>query len=168
MNKQRGFTLVELLVVIAIIAVLAGAVLLAINPLSMLQKSRDAKRLSDLETVSKAIALAMTEGEVTLTEQGPFTSVAPSSQAVDGTGWVKFTPKTVGVGLAKWIPALPVDPTNVAPNVYTFQSSATGFEMHTVLEHPDNLAKMGTDGGNDANSYEVGTELSIITPRSVE
>lgn len=160
MNKQKGFTLVELLVVIAIIAVLAGAVLLAINPLSMLQKSRDSKRLSDLETVSKALALAMTDGEVTLIEVGPITSVAPSSQAVDGTGWVRFTPKTTG--LAAWIPALPIDPLNVAPNVYTFQSTAAGFEIHAVLEHADNLVKMTTDGGPTAGSYEVGTLLNII------
>ena len=32
MNKQKGFTLIEMLVVIAIIAILAGAVLIAINP----------------------------------------------------------------------------------------------------------------------------------------
>jgi len=159
MNREKGFTLVELLVVIAIIAVLAGAVLLAINPLSMLQKARDAKRLSDLETVSKAIALAMTDGEVTLVIAGPVTSVE-GTQAVDGTGWVRFTPKTTG--LARWIPSLPIDPTNVAPNVYTFQSTVDGFEIHAVLEHLDNVGKMQTDGGTAVGSYEVGTLLSII------
>ncbi len=162
MNKQKGFTLVELLVVIAIIAVLAGAVLLAINPLSMLQKSRDAKRLSDLETVSKALALAMTDGELTLGAAGPNTSVAPSTQAVDGTGWVQFTVPTGKTGLAKWIPTLPVDPLNVAPNVYTFQSTTEGFEIDAVLEHADNATKMSTDGGNSATKYEVGTLLTIM------
>jgi prepilin-type N-terminal cleavage/methylation domain-containing protein len=168
MNKQKGFTLVELLVVIAIIAVLAGAVLLAINPLSMLQKSRDAKRLSDLETVSKAITLAMTDGEVTLVTVGPLVSSAGAQQAVNGTGWVRFTPKTDG--LAKWIPTLPIDPLNVALNVYTFQSVASGvgvtggFEINAVLEHPDNATKMTTDGGNDDDRYEVGSALKIITP----
>lgn len=161
MNREKGFTLVELLVVIAIVAVLAGAVLLAINPLSILQKSRDAKRLSDLETVSKAITLAMTDGEVTLGDVAPVTSVA-GTQKVDGTGWVRFTPKTDG--LAKWIPTLPIDPLNVAPNIYTFSSSATGFEIDAVLEHLDNVGKMQTDGGNDLTRYEVGSALSTITP----
>ncbi|MFZ2664243.1 MAG: type II secretion system protein [Patescibacteria group bacterium] len=163
MNREKGFTLVELLVVIAIVAVLAGAVLLAINPLSMLQKSRDAKRLSDLETVSKAMTLAMTDGELTLGVLGPFTSASPSTQAVDGTGWVKFVVPTDKTGLAKWIPALPLDPLNVAPNVYTFQSTATGFEISAVLEHADNVTKMKVDGGNGEGVYEVGTDLKIIT-----
>ena len=34
--QQRGFTLVELLVVVAIIAVLAGVVIVAINPAALL------------------------------------------------------------------------------------------------------------------------------------
>jgi len=162
MNKQKGFTLVELLVVIAIIAVLAGAVLLAINPLSMLQKSRDAKRLSDLETVTKAMTLAMTDGELTLGAVGPFTSSAGDQQKIDGTGWVRFTVPTGKTGLAKWIPALPIDPLNVGANVYTFQSTADGFEINTLLEHADNLGRMGTDGGNSTTKYEVGTILTIM------
>jgi len=46
MNRNKGFTLIELIVVIAIIGVLAGVLLIAINPAALLAKGRDAKRIS--------------------------------------------------------------------------------------------------------------------------
>lgn len=54
-NKNKGFTLIELLVVIAIIGLLASVVLLSLN--SARQKSRDAKRLSDIRQVASAMEL---------------------------------------------------------------------------------------------------------------
>lgn len=54
-KKQKGFTLIELLVVIAIIGLLASVVLVALN--SARQKSRDAKRVGDLNQLAKAMEL---------------------------------------------------------------------------------------------------------------
>jgi len=52
-RSRRGFTLVELLVVIAIIGILATMVVISVN--SVRQQARDAKRISDLNTVASAL-----------------------------------------------------------------------------------------------------------------
>lgn len=54
-KNQTGFTLIELLVVIAIIALLSSVALIAF--MSARQKSRDAKRLSDMVQMNNAMAL---------------------------------------------------------------------------------------------------------------
>jgi prepilin-type N-terminal cleavage/methylation domain-containing protein len=165
MKKQKGFTLVELLVVIAIVAILAGAVLIAINPAAMMQKARDSRRLGDMDTLVKAMTLALTEGEITLTNMAAATTSAQAdAQTVDGTGWIRFTIPATKTGLSRYVAALPLDPTNTTPNVYSFQSTLTDFEINAVLEHADNAIKMTTDGGNDPARYEVGTSLLIMEP----
>ena len=58
-SKQKmrgGFTLLELLIVITILAILTLVVVLFINPVEMLKKSRDVQRMSDLATVQSAIS----------------------------------------------------------------------------------------------------------------
>jgi prepilin-type N-terminal cleavage/methylation domain-containing protein len=54
-NTKRGFTLIELLVVIAIIGILSSVVLASLN--SARQKSRDAKRTSDIRQMQLAFEL---------------------------------------------------------------------------------------------------------------
>jgi len=56
-TKKSGFTLLELLIVITILAILTLVVVLFINPVEMLKKSRDVQRMSDLATTQSAIVL---------------------------------------------------------------------------------------------------------------
>ena len=54
-RSERGFTLIELLVVIAIIGLLSSVVLSSLN--SAREKSRDARRLSDIKQLQTALEL---------------------------------------------------------------------------------------------------------------
>ncbi|MFZ2190428.1 MAG: prepilin-type N-terminal cleavage/methylation domain-containing protein [Candidatus Magasanikiibacteriota bacterium] len=56
MNK-KGFTLIELLIVIAIIAIIAGVVFVALDPLTRFQDSRDSRRWGDITGVLSAVKI---------------------------------------------------------------------------------------------------------------
>ena len=54
-QNKKGFTLIELLVVIAIIGLLSTLAVIALN--NARQKSRDAKRVSDIKQIQSAMEL---------------------------------------------------------------------------------------------------------------
>jgi prepilin-type N-terminal cleavage/methylation domain-containing protein len=54
--RRAGFTLIELLVVIAIIAILSVVVVLTLNPADLFRQGRDSTRLSDMDTLTRAVS----------------------------------------------------------------------------------------------------------------
>jgi prepilin-type N-terminal cleavage/methylation domain-containing protein len=56
-KKQKGFTLIELMLVVLIIGILSGVMLSVINVKGIQQKSRDARRVSDLKKIQTALEL---------------------------------------------------------------------------------------------------------------
>lgn len=54
-GSRKGFTLLEILLVVGIISILAGIVILAINPTKQLGDTRNAQRRSDVLTILNAV-----------------------------------------------------------------------------------------------------------------
>lgn len=166
--NHKGFTLVELLVVITIIGILAAVVVLIINPLELTKRSRDAARLTDLANLQQAINVAAQETVQSGTEilcagtTAPCTATSDTGgRASDGTGWVKVN---LSAQKSVSVPTLPVDPTNTGSSVYTYYSDGNAWEINAVLESDQQINKMKNDGGNDDNRYEVGSNLTLISP----
>lgn len=172
LKKTNGFTLVELLVVIAIIAILAAVVVLIINPLELLRRGRDSTRLLDLQNLQQAINVAVQEStdsaqEILCKGVGTATCAAKSTDAnsrnPNGTGWVKVDLSTQQ---AVSVPTLPIDPNgnNITYHyVYCADTSGGGakWEIFAELESAQQLPKEGTDGGNDPDKYEIGSDMTL-------
>ena len=164
-SKNDGFTFIELVVVLGFALLITGVLVVAIDPQAILAKSRDAQRVKDLDELSKAIRLSLSEGEVSLVDTNgceDCTSVSGFPKS-DGAGWVKFRILEDRVGLAKFLSVLPLDPSNEDPHIYTFISDEKTqmYKIITKLESLENANRMRLDGGTNLEMYEVGTGLSL-------
>ncbi|MCD6086082.1 type II secretion system protein [bacterium] len=186
MENKKGFTLLELLIVIAILAILASAVIVVINPAEILKKSRDTRRVSDLDSLRLALALYVTDvsspdldgsgGSCSTDEWISIADAAAScrssastcnksdSMAVNGSGWVPVDLTSISTGSP--IASLPIDPTNNATYFYSYRcdSSNTTFELDAALEsnyYTSTIDSDGKDGGNSDTLYEVGTDPGL-------
>lgn len=163
---KKGFTLVELLVVIAIIAILAGGVVVMINPVQKLRESRDSRRVQDLQTIKQAVDLALTDGQISL--NGAPGALATGNSVAGGVaitadgsgGWVKVTTLTGQTGLSKYVPVLPNDPqgANAPGSGYEWVSNGEYYEIKATFESTKYITDYAEqDGGNEATKYEIGT-----------
>lgn len=126
-GKQQGFTLIEVLLVVAIIAILAGIVILAINPNKQLGDSRNSQRQADVNTILNAAY------QYSIDNQGNIPTTIPTGTpgTICASGATCTAP---GVDLAvlttdgKYLVAIPKDPrTGTATSTgYTISQNANG------------------------------------------
>ena len=67
MKQRRGFTLIEILIVIGLIAVLAGVLIVALNPARQFAQARNAQRWNNIETILGAVISNLTDNRGTFT-----------------------------------------------------------------------------------------------------
>lgn len=83
-QEKRGFTLIELIVSIAILAILVAVLVVAINPAEQLARSRDAKRVADLDALKSALNLYLASATTTVNLDGSATN-SENVKCVNGT-----------------------------------------------------------------------------------
>jgi type IV pilus assembly protein PilA len=118
MNRNsniKGFTLLEILLVIALIGILAGIVIVAINPGKQTADARNTKRASDVDTIMNALYQYSIDNSGALPAGIPSDSMCPGVGASEicktmgCTGYVDLSPLTLA---EKYIVAIPADPQN--------------------------------------------------------
>ncbi len=160
-NIHRGFTLIELLIVIGIIAILAAAIIIAINPGQQFAQARDATRQGHINSINKAILSYMISHYGDLSGLNlPSTPteicgvINPSSNECDNL--VDLTPLIEGGHLS----AVPTDPSG---GVLT---NGTGYRIFTYGSdpaiHASNSETRTIQAGNwsftdprDGNTYKT-------------
>lgn len=122
--QTRGFTLIELLVVIAIIGILSSVVLASLNTARF--KGNDAKRLSDMQEVQKALEFYYdANGAYPNTSSGWYGTCSNfGSKTTSGaTGWVPNLAPT-------YMPILPTDPQPIGSSgCYLYRSNGTDYML---------------------------------------
>ncbi len=144
-STPLGFTLVEMLVVLAILAIIASVLFATINPIGQIQKSNDANRKTDLESVQRALELYYQD-----TGKYPASSasyqIAPGGTAIAwGNAWGTYMSK------------LPTDPIAANKYVYFSPAAANGqtYYLYANLQRGANDAQ-ACNNGNACQSLSGG------------
>lgn len=186
-KNTQAFTLIELLLVIGIVAILAAGAIVVLDPVEQLNKARDGTRLSDIQSINRALSIYELNGGQTFGSANTvYISIPDSSatcanltlpslpsgwtyacvtsdnsQKVDGTGWIPVPFNTVSQGspLAK----IPIDPINSDTDgaYYTYISGGS-WVVTALLQSEKELKSVGIeDGGTDSGRYELGSDLDL-------
>jgi type IV pilus assembly protein PilA len=127
---NRGFTLLEILLVVAIIAVLAGIVIVAINPSKQIASAHNVQRKADVKTLYDAV-------NQFYIDRGYYpasTTISTTPQNVCNTGDLSGGEVSCGGSLDLselvpiYLPAIPVDAT---ANVTSGAGGSVGYQIAT-------------------------------------
>ncbi|MDD4937700.1 MAG: prepilin-type N-terminal cleavage/methylation domain-containing protein [Candidatus Shapirobacteria bacterium] len=138
-KNKKGFTLVELLVVISIMGILTVVVSSSFRTIQM--KSRDARRKSDLSSISKALNMYYND-----------VGIFPSSDDIDLNSGSEFK-MNVGGSDVVYMVQTPNETTNgVKPYKYMVSGSGKSFKLLTNFENSEDISCLKNPDGSKITS----------------
>lgn len=111
--KQSGFTLLEVLLVVAIIAILAGIVIIAINPGKNLGDSRNSQRSADVNTIINGVYQYSLDNNGGLPAAGTGVAISTTATEICATGTVTcgtLVDLSALTASGKYLVSIPKDP----------------------------------------------------------
>ncbi|MDP2656074.1 MAG: type II secretion system protein [bacterium] len=137
-KNQKGFTLLEILLVVAAIAVLAGIVILAINPGKQLGDTRNAQRRSDVNTILNAVYQYTIDNSGTLPAS---ITTTPTEICATGGTCTSLIDLSVLTTDEKYLTSMPEEPqkTNANGAGYKISKSVNG-RITVVAQFPEQSA----------------------------
>ena len=130
-QTKKGFTLLEILLVVGAISILAGIVIVAINPSKQLGDARNAQRRSDVATILNAVYQYSIDNNGSLPGPEAIPTAPTAAAEICRTGGsctgaeVDLSNLTAN---EKYIVSMPYDPKDATTNStkYTIVKSANG------------------------------------------
>lgn len=133
LRDSKGFTLIEILLVVAIIAILAGIVIIAVNPNKQLQDAHVTQRKADVNTILNAVYQYAVDNKGSM----PGSNIPTSPTAALEICALTVSATCITDGLADlsslistqtYMTSMPIDPAGNAANGagYTIQKTTNG------------------------------------------
>ncbi|PWB39138.1 MAG: hypothetical protein C3F02_00775 [Parcubacteria group bacterium] len=129
LQGKKGFTLIEILLVVAAISILAGIVILAINPTKQLGETRNAQRRADVNTILNAVyQYSIDNGSIPASITNAQVEVCKTSASC--VGLIDLSVLTLN---EKYITSIPLDPTGSSTNGTGYKIQKSANNRVTVL-----------------------------------
>lgn len=163
-NNQSGFTLIEMLIVIGIVGLLATLTILSLENTRKL--ARDTKRVADMATIEKALAMYFNDngGYPPIQNCRSYYSTTATYRTY-GIYWNNPCPTaSLRCYLANYLTILPVDPVQSDVYAYYYSSNPGDNNMsYGIMVRPESskyiaLAANTNDGGAYTAWLESGTQ----------